>query len=138
MASTRGTRGQYHCSFCGKGQEHVRRLIAGPGAGKTVISRAIALYQMNKPRVIRIHLQHIRTAWVGPDGLTNASSPYIQYLLADDKRMGLFIQALKDGSDDVRKFAVFALGKMGSAAGDASVALQNMEEATDGEMRRAG
>jgi ATP-dependent Clp protease ATP-binding subunit ClpX len=32
MASTRGTRGQYHCSFCGKGQEHVRRLIAGPGA----------------------------------------------------------------------------------------------------------
>src|SRR5260370_38560039 len=32
MATTRGTRGQYHCSFCGKGQEHVRRLIAGPGA----------------------------------------------------------------------------------------------------------
>ena len=32
MASTRGTRGQYHCSFCGKGQESVRRLIAGPGA----------------------------------------------------------------------------------------------------------
>jgi len=33
MASTRGgARGQYHCSFCGKGQEHVRRLIAGPGA----------------------------------------------------------------------------------------------------------
>jgi ATP-dependent Clp protease ATP-binding subunit ClpX len=32
MSTTRGTRGQYHCSFCGKGQEHVRRLIAGPGA----------------------------------------------------------------------------------------------------------
>jgi ATP-dependent Clp protease ATP-binding subunit ClpX len=32
MATTRGTRGQYHCSFCGKGQEQVRRLIAGPGA----------------------------------------------------------------------------------------------------------
>jgi len=32
MATTRGSRGQYHCSFCGKGQEHVRRLIAGPGA----------------------------------------------------------------------------------------------------------
>src|SRR5512133_681721 len=33
MASTRGgSRGQYHCSFCGKGQENVRRLIAGPGA----------------------------------------------------------------------------------------------------------
>src|SRR3989440_3676824 len=32
MATTRGTRGQYHCSFCGKSQEHVRRLIAGPGA----------------------------------------------------------------------------------------------------------
>src|SRR5881227_1287466 len=35
MANARsggGTRGQYHCSFCGKGQEHVRRLIAGPGA----------------------------------------------------------------------------------------------------------
>jgi ATP-dependent Clp protease ATP-binding subunit ClpX len=33
MANARGgARGQYHCSFCGKGQEHVRRLIAGPGA----------------------------------------------------------------------------------------------------------
>src|SRR5687767_14946434 len=32
MATTRGTRGQYHCSFCGKNQEQVRRLIAGPGA----------------------------------------------------------------------------------------------------------
>src|SRR5437773_8201682 len=32
MARSGGTRGQYHCSFCGKGQEHVRRLIAGPGA----------------------------------------------------------------------------------------------------------
>jgi ATP-dependent Clp protease ATP-binding subunit ClpX len=32
MATTRGSRGQYHCSFCGKGQDQVRRLIAGPGA----------------------------------------------------------------------------------------------------------
>ena len=28
----RGTRVQYHCSFCGKNQDQVRRLIAGPGA----------------------------------------------------------------------------------------------------------
>jgi ATP-dependent Clp protease ATP-binding subunit ClpX len=32
MASTKGGRMQYRCSFCGKGQEDVRRLIAGPGA----------------------------------------------------------------------------------------------------------
>src|SRR5215211_3334955 len=32
MANTRGTRGQYQCSFCGKSQDQVRRLIAGPGA----------------------------------------------------------------------------------------------------------
>src|ERR1700720_1097447 len=32
MATTRGTRGQYHCSFCGKNQDQVKRLIAGPGA----------------------------------------------------------------------------------------------------------
>src|SRR4030081_1311860 len=32
MATTRGTRGQYHCAFCGKSQDQVRRLIAGPGA----------------------------------------------------------------------------------------------------------
>src|SRR5918912_182427 len=32
MATTRGTRGQYHCSFCGNSQDQVRRLIAGPGA----------------------------------------------------------------------------------------------------------
>jgi ATP-dependent Clp protease ATP-binding subunit ClpX len=32
MANSRGNRVQYRCSFCGKGQEDVRRLIAGPGA----------------------------------------------------------------------------------------------------------
>ncbi len=39
MAGTRGTTGsgsgsrmQYRCSFCGKGQDEVKRLIAGPGA----------------------------------------------------------------------------------------------------------
>jgi len=33
MANTRGgSRVQYRCSFCGHGQEEVRRLIAGPGA----------------------------------------------------------------------------------------------------------
>jgi ATP-dependent Clp protease ATP-binding subunit ClpX len=32
MSNSRGTRGQYHCSFCGKPQDQVRRLIAGPGA----------------------------------------------------------------------------------------------------------
>src|SRR5215204_4188210 len=30
MASTRGGKPQYHCSFCGKSQDDVRRLIAGP------------------------------------------------------------------------------------------------------------
>src|SRR6266540_5729137 len=30
--STRGSRVQYHCSFCGKNQDQVKRLIAGPGA----------------------------------------------------------------------------------------------------------
>ncbi|MXZ62327.1 MAG: ATP-dependent Clp protease ATP-binding subunit ClpX [Chloroflexi bacterium] len=29
---TRGNRVQYHCSFCGKNQDQVKRLIAGPGA----------------------------------------------------------------------------------------------------------
>src|SRR5215203_1303064 len=32
MPTARGGRGQYHCSFCGKSQDQVRRLIAGPGA----------------------------------------------------------------------------------------------------------
>jgi len=32
MASSRSTRVQYHCSFCGKNQDQVKRLIAGPGA----------------------------------------------------------------------------------------------------------
>ena len=31
MASQRNGRLQYRCSFCGKTQEQVRRLIAGPG-----------------------------------------------------------------------------------------------------------
>jgi ATP-dependent Clp protease ATP-binding subunit ClpX len=32
MANNRQTRVQYHCSFCGKNQDQVKRLIAGPGA----------------------------------------------------------------------------------------------------------
>ena len=32
MAGNRANRVQYHCSFCGKNQDQVRRLIAGPGA----------------------------------------------------------------------------------------------------------
>ncbi|HWO93929.1 MAG TPA: ClpX C4-type zinc finger protein, partial [Dehalococcoidia bacterium] len=32
MANGRASRVQYHCSFCGKNQDQVRRLIAGPGA----------------------------------------------------------------------------------------------------------
>jgi len=32
MANNRTTRVQYHCSFCGKNQDQVKRLIAGPGA----------------------------------------------------------------------------------------------------------
>ena len=32
MATNRTNRVQYHCSFCGKNQDQVRRLIAGPGA----------------------------------------------------------------------------------------------------------
>ncbi len=31
MPTARGGRGQYHCSFCGKSQDQVRRLIACPG-----------------------------------------------------------------------------------------------------------
>src|SRR5690606_3283712 len=31
-STTRGNRVQYNCSFCGKNQDQVRRLIAGPGA----------------------------------------------------------------------------------------------------------
>jgi len=32
MAGPRSPRAQYHCSFCGKSQDEVRRLVAGPGA----------------------------------------------------------------------------------------------------------
>src|SRR5919205_1971162 len=43
MANTRGTRGQYHCSFCGKSQDQVRRLIVGPtGCGKTLLAQTLA------------------------------------------------------------------------------------------------
>ncbi|MDP2327967.1 MAG: ClpX C4-type zinc finger protein, partial [Dehalococcoidia bacterium] len=31
-STTRGSRVQYNCSFCGKNQDQVKRLIAGPGA----------------------------------------------------------------------------------------------------------
>ncbi|MGA2285457.1 MAG: ATP-dependent Clp protease ATP-binding subunit ClpX [Dehalococcoidia bacterium] len=32
MPTSRSSRVQYHCSFCGKNQDQVKRLIAGPGA----------------------------------------------------------------------------------------------------------
>src|SRR4030065_467430 len=31
-APTKGSRMQYHCSFCAKSQDQVKKLIAGPGA----------------------------------------------------------------------------------------------------------
>ena len=37
MANSRTTRVQYHCSFCGKNQDQVKRLIAGPGAMTSII-----------------------------------------------------------------------------------------------------
>jgi len=32
MATTKGSRLQYQCSFCAKSQDQVKKLIAGPGA----------------------------------------------------------------------------------------------------------
>src|SRR5439155_27059288 len=32
MPTTKGSRLQYQCSFCAKGQDQVKKLIAGPGA----------------------------------------------------------------------------------------------------------
>src|SRR5689334_21826589 len=32
MTTSRSGKPKYHCSFCGKSQEYVQRLIAGPGA----------------------------------------------------------------------------------------------------------
>src|ERR671933_760286 len=43
MPNTRNSRIQYRCSFCGKTQEQVRRLIAGPGgSGKTYLAQTLA------------------------------------------------------------------------------------------------
>jgi hypothetical protein len=98
---------------------------AGGAADDQVITRAIALYNMNKPRLIRIHLQHIRTAWNGPAGLTMASSPYIQYLIEDDRRMGMLIQTLKTAG--VWDNTFFVLGSdhgMGTTSASAHSAAQ--------------
>ena len=55
MANTRGNRIQYRCSFCGKSQEDVRRLIAGPGAVYICdecvdLCREIIDEEMNSPK----------------------------------------------------------------------------------------
>ena len=42
MANSRSSRVLYHCSFCGKNQDQVTRLIAGPGAGSK-LAKAEAL-----------------------------------------------------------------------------------------------
>lgn len=44
MAGPKNPRIQYRCSFCGKSQEQVRRLIAGPG-GVYICDGCIALCQ---------------------------------------------------------------------------------------------
>ena len=36
-STTRGSRVQYNCSFCGKNQDQVKRLIAGPGALTSIV-----------------------------------------------------------------------------------------------------
>ena len=64
MTGSRGGRVHYRCSFCGKGQEEVRRLIAGPGAVyicdecvqlcREIIEEEEAPQQRNEPSLTRI------------------------------------------------------------------------------------
>jgi hypothetical protein len=42
VATTKPQRGMYRCSFCGKSQEQVQRLIAGPG-GIYICNECVAL-----------------------------------------------------------------------------------------------
>src|SRR3989304_3670394 len=62
MANTRRT--QYHCSFCGKNQDQVKRLIAGPGAVYICdecveLCRDIIQEDSSTPRKPRTPLQRI-------------------------------------------------------------------------------
>ena len=67
MATTRGSRGPYHCSFCGKSQDQVRRLIAGPGSVGDVPSpsgsgiTARDLLAASGPGVDRFSYHHYNT-----------------------------------------------------------------------------
>src|SRR5260370_35263901 len=94
MATTRGTRGQYPCSFCGKSQDQVRRLIAGPGAVyicdecvdlcRGIIDEEAAPPAAAKPRLPLAKLptpaktyEHLNSYFFGQDGAKKVSSVFV-------------------------------------------------------------
>lgn len=68
-----------------------------PTSDAMVVDYAITNLKTNGVRLLRLHLQRIRDVWNGPAGMTNAQSPYIQYVVNTvDMLLGSMFQALKD------------------------------------------
>ena len=65
----KGTRGEYRCSFCGKAQKQVERLIAGPG-GVYICNECISLCQeiIAEERASRAGWDRPPVAQPGSDG----------------------------------------------------------------------
>ncbi len=74
----------------------------------TTLQRALDHMKNDGARLLRIHLQHLRDSWTGPDDWTNPQSAYIQHLLAVDGLLGDLIAALEQAGLWQNTFLVLA------------------------------
>jgi hypothetical protein len=61
-----------------------------------VVELAMKHIKEDGARLVRLHLQEIRSSWKGPDSKTNPDSKYIKAILNADAELGKLVKFLKD------------------------------------------
>ncbi len=62
----------------------------------TVVALGIKHIKEDGARLVRLHLQEIRSSWKGPKGKTNVDSKYIKAILNADAELGKLITCIKN------------------------------------------
>jgi len=63
---------------------------------QNVVDLGIKHIKDNGVRLVRLHLQEIRSSWNGPEGKTNPDSKYIKAILNADDQLGKLVTFLKN------------------------------------------
>lgn len=72
---------------------------AGNFTDEKVVQNAIDHYTTDDIRLVRLHLQRIRSAWNGPDDRIDPNSEYVKAVVAADAQLGRLIDEIKAEGD---------------------------------------